>query len=131
MQFIPGFLAALLPGGGKWQATLSPQTFDYFSGRGETRRIRYESIYEVKREPGVIWDRVIVKSDRGEVQLDGLTGAVTRHLAGALRTKSSEALLSQIESNQDIVMFVVDTGPQTDTVVTAYRTSSIDKYWSA
>lgn len=30
-----------------------------------------------------------------------------------------------------LVRVVVDIGPQTQTVVTAYRTSRIDKYWSA
>lgn len=29
-----------------------------------------------------------------------------------------------------LVRVVVDTGPQGETVVTAYRTSRIDKYWS-
>ena len=30
-----------------------------------------------------------------------------------------------------LVRVVVDAGPQTDTVVTVYRTSRIDQYWSA
>src|SRR5262245_46071686 len=108
MKFAPSFLGAWLTGAGKWQATLSLQTLSYTSKGRENKRIHYESIYEVTEEPGLIWDRVTIKSDTGEVQLDGLTSTVTRHLADAVRVKSSEALLSQIESHQDFVISAAD-----------------------
>ncbi len=108
MKFVPGLLGALLTGAGKWQATLSPQTFNYASKRGETKSIAYESIHEVTEKPGVIWDEVTIRSDMGEFRLDGLTGAAARRFSGALRMQASDALLRQIDANQAFVMFAAN-----------------------
>jgi DNA helicase-4 len=105
MQFVPGFLGALLTGAGKWEATLSPGTFDYVSGKGETKRIAYELIHDVIRRPGVIWDEVIIKSQMGEVRLDGLTGSNTKRFTDLLRTQVSDVLVKQIEATQDFLQF--------------------------
>lgn len=103
VAFSSGFFGSLLTGSGRWTVTLAATTLDFVKPGQPRISLRYDSIHEHRRKPGVVWSGLTIASSQGEMRLDGIGNREAHELEWALGAKVAEALLAAIEPHRTAI----------------------------
>ena len=103
MKFSSGFFGALFTGAGKWEATLTANTFE-FRQQGQKRvRFSYASIHSLKSTHGVIWSEIIIESPQRSLRFGGIGNTEGQMLVEVLESRVAETLLEAIEPHKKAI----------------------------